>query len=145
MLSEQFFSRRPVRFRRVDARYGFFSEYLGQRPGPPASEELSSIVRITHLSKPRLRDLVCRSYSSISIYNSLITPVRLTNAKPDRILAPVQWTYAAGLRAIIRYMGVNSSSFAPATSMSAASARLSALFCIPLGMRPIVSPSPTNL
>jgi len=39
--------------------------------------------------------------------------------------------YALGFRATIKYMGVKRSSFAPATKQSAASAKLSAVFCVP--------------
>lgn len=53
--------------------------------------------------------------------------------------------YAFGFRAIIRYIGVNNFSLPPATKQSAASAKESAVFCVPLGATPITSRAPTNL
>ena len=53
--------------------------------------------------------------------------------------------YALGFLATIKYIGVNKSSFAPATRQSAANAKLSAVFCVPPGARPTVSRRPTNL
>lgn len=44
----------------------------------------------------------------------------------------------------MRYMGVNSFFCPPATRLSAAKARLSAVFCVPLGARPMRSNAPTK-
>lgn len=51
----------------------------------------------------------------------------------------------SGLRATIRYMGVNRCSLPPATRQSAARAKLSAVFLVPAGARPMVSRAPARL
>lgn len=51
---------------------------------------------------------------------------------------------ALGLRATIRYMGVKSFFCAPATKLSAARAKLSAVFWVPFGASPMYSRAPTK-
>lgn len=89
VLSEQFFSRRHVRLRWVDARYVFFLFRVIRPKARGASSRRDELHYVIHLSKPRLRDLIYRSYNSVSIYKCLITPVRLTNTKPDPSPSPV--------------------------------------------------------
>ena len=49
-----------------------------------------------------------------------------------------------GFLATIKYIGVKSFLFPPSTRQSAARAKLSAVFCVPLGAIPTISSAPTS-
>jgi hypothetical protein len=83
---------------------------------------------------------MCLEYANI--LHSL--PLRFAENRPSLTRGVSNIHGLTGFLAIIKYIGVKSFSFPPATKESPASAKLSAAFCIPFGMTPTISPSPTN-
>lgn len=72
---------------------------------------------------------------SLKVARQLIVVHLMVEPQP----APIAGNYAVGFLPIIRYIGVKSFSFPPATKESAACPRLSAVFLVPLGAIPTLS------